>query len=359
METMNTKRREVEEIDIKIAELKKRRKELVAELDERRLSWGAIIAGAFGALMIGLGVIALFAANWDVFNRSARAAIAIFPVLVCGIVAVVAAVKDVKAKALWDPLGILWCVSIAAATCLVAQTYQVGGSVPGLILLVALLMLPTIWTTRAVVPTVFWPIMAIVWGGVSRDAGECASISLAMKAAALMALSLPAYLAFLRSRPPKPVLVSAQTVSGFNYSFGLGVLFCVTLSPGSGFTGVLIFWLCAALVAGFGLVFKLPVWGAVALLVAAGAAFPTPFFHELTGYIVALVLMSLVVVYGIRKMHLLFTNVGAATFLWLVVSKFFESHASFTLKGIVLVVAGLVLTAMNVLLVRSRKKRSA
>ena len=356
-------KREVEEIDLKIAELKKQRRELLAKLGEGRLSWGAIIAGAFGALMVGLGIIALFAANWDMFGREVRAAIAVAPVVACGAVAIAAALKGVRARALWEPLGILWCVSVAAATCLVAQTYQVGGSVPGLVLLVALLMLPAIWTTRAVAPTVLWPILAIVWGGVSWDAGACKSFALAAKGVALMALSLPAYVAFLRSRPPKSALVSAQIVSGLVYSAGLGILLCITLPLDwgwhDGFLGIMIFWLCAALVAGIGRFFRLPAWGAVALVVVAVAAIPTPLLRYNTGFIISLVLMASVVVYGVRKMRLLFTNVGAATFLWLVLAKFFGSEASFTVKGIVLIVAGLVLTALNVVLIRLHKGRRA
>ncbi len=356
-------KREVEEIDLKIAELKKQRRELLAKLGEGRLSWGAIIAGAFGALMVGLGIIALFAANWDMFGREARAAIAVAPVVACGAVAIAASLRGVRARALWEPLGILWCVSVAAATCLVAQTYQVGGSVPGLVLLVALLMLPAIWTTRAVAPTVLWPILAIVWGGVSWDAGACKSFALAAKGVALMALSLPAYVAFLRSRPPKSALVSAQIVSGLVYSAGLGILLCITLPLDwgwhDGFLGIMIFWLCAALVAGIGRFFCLPAWGAVALVVVAVAAIPTPLLRYNTGFIISLVLMASVVVYGVRKMRLLFTNVGAATFLWLVLAKFFESEASFTVKGIVLIVAGLALTALNVVLIRLRKGRRA
>ena len=352
-------KREVEEIDLKIAELKKQRRELLAKLGEGRLSWGAIIAGAFGALMVGLGIIALFAANWDMFGREARAAIAVAPVVACGAVAIAAALKGVRARALWEPLGILWCVSVAAATCLVAQTYQVGGSVPGLVLLVALLMLPAIWTTRAVAPTVLWPILAIVWGGVSWDAGACKSFALAAKGVALM--SLPAYVAFLRSRPPKSALVSAQIVSGLVYSAGLGILLCITLPLDwgwhDGVLGIMIFWLCAALVAGIGRFFRLPAWGAVALVVVAVAAIPTPLLRYNTGFIISLVLMASVVVYGVRKMRLLFTNVGAATFLWLVLAKFFGSEASFTVKGIVLIAAGLALTALNVVLIRLRKGR--
>lgn len=356
-------KREVEEIDLKIAELKKQRRELLAKLGEGRLSWGAIIAGAFGALMVGLGIIALFAANWDMFGREARAAIAVAPVVACGAVAIAASLKGVRARALWEPLGILWCVSVAAATCLVAQTYQVGGSVPGLVLLVALLMLPAIWTTRAVAPTVLWPILAIVWGCVSWDAGACKSFALAAKGVALMALSLPAYVAFLRSRPPKSALVSAQIVSGLVYSAGLGILLCITLPLDwgwhDGFLGIMIFWLCAALVAGIGRFFRLPAWGAVSLVVVAVAAIPTPLLRYNTGFIISLVLMASVVVYGVRKMRLFFTNVGAATFLWLVLAKFFESEASFTVKGIVLIAAGLALTALNVVLIRLRKGRRA
>ena len=356
-------KREVEEIDLKIAELKKQRRELLAKLGEGRLSWGAIIAGAFGALMVGLGIIALFAANWDMFGREARAAIAVAPVVACGAVAIAASLRGVRARALWEPLGILWCVSVAAATCLVAQTYQVGGSVPGLVLLVALLMLPAIWTTRAVAPTVLWPILAIVWGGVSWDAGACKSFALAAKGVALMALSLPAYVAFLRSRPPKSALVSAQIVSGLVYSAGLGILLCITLPLDwgwhDGFLGIMIFWLCAALAAGIGRFFRLPAWGAVALVVVAVAAIPTPLLRYNTGFIISLVLMASVVVYGVRKMRLLFTNVGAATFLWLVLAKFFESEASFTVKGIVLIAAGLALTALNVVLISLRKGRRA
>lgn len=356
-------KREVEQIDLKIAELKKQRRELLAKLGEGRLSWGAIIAGAFGALMVGLGIIALFAANWDMFGREARAAIAVAPVVACGAVAIAASLKGVRARALWEPLGILWCVSVAAATCLVAQTYQVGGSVPGLVLLVALLMLPAIWTTRAVAPTVLWPILAIVWGGVSWDAGACESFALAAKGVALMALSLPAYVAFLRSRPPKSALVSAQIVSGLVYSAGLGILLCITLPLDwgwhDGFLGIMIFWLCAALVAGIGRFFRLPAWGAVSLVVVAVAAIPTPLLRYNTGFIISLVLMASVVVYGVRKMRLLFTNVGAATFLWLVLAKFFGSEASFTVKGIVLIAAGLALTALNVVLIRLRKGRRA
>lgn len=354
-------RREVAEIDLKIEELRNRRKALLSELGEGRLSWGTIIIGGFGALMIGLGVIALFAANWDAFGREVRAVIALTPVVVCGVAAIFAHAKGVKSHALWEPIGILWCVSVAAAVSLVAQTYQVGGSVPGLVLLVALLMLPVIWVTRAAVPMALWPIMAIVWTISSAGGGGGGhSAVLAVKGVVLMALSLPAYIAFLRSSPRKAALVTVQVVTGLIYSFGLGLLVSVVLPLGyDGTPYVCVFWLCAALVAGAGKVFALPVWGMIGTIVAAAATFPTPVFHDGSTYFIAIAIVGGIIAYGVSKLRIGFANIGAVAFLWLILAKFFESRASFTVKGFVLIASGLALTALNVALVRIRKARRA
>lgn len=116
----------------------------------KRHLWGAAIAGAFGALLIGLGLIAIFAANWQCFGRNERAAIAMAPVLFCGAVAILATRKEWRSNAFWEPLGILWCIATGAAVCLISQTYQIDNSVPGLVLLVALLTLPVVWIARSI-----------------------------------------------------------------------------------------------------------------------------------------------------------------------------------------------------------------
>lgn len=46
------------------------------------------------------------------------------------------------------------------------------------------------------------------------------------------------------------------------------------------------------------------------------------------------------------------------TFFWLILAKFFASDVSFTIKGLVLISCGLVLTALNVALVRFKKRRA-
>ena len=354
-------RRKIEEIDLEIDKLELRRKKLLSELGEGSLSWGMVIAGTFGALLTGLGVIALFAANWDAFGRGARAVIALLPVVVCGVAAVWAYAKGVAARVLWEPLGVLWCISVAAAVCLVAQTYHVGGAVPGLLLLVALLMLPVIWVTRSAVATALWPIMAVAWTISCRVAGVEASFGLAGKSLALMALSLPAYVVFLRSRPQMAALAPVQIAMGLAYSLGLGILLLSSLPGlvGSGTAVIYIFWLCAALVAGAGYAFSLPFWGGVGAIVAVGTIFPVPFMQSGITYVVALVVAVGIVKHGVSALRLGFANLGAAALLWLVLLKFFTCSVPFVFKGMTLVMAGGLLTAFNIAFLRRRGERRA
>ena len=325
---------------------------------ERRFSWGVMIAGGFGALMIGLGVIALFAANWDSLGRPARAAISLAPVVLCGLTALVASVKGWKSMALWEPLGILWCIATAAGTCLVAQTYQVGGSVPGLILFVALLMLPVVWISRSVMAMALWPVLAIAWTFAQREI-QSGSFALGFEGLGLMVLSIPAYVAFLRREPGKAALVTGQLVTGLVYSMGAAILLLQACPHWNDVnTPVLVFWGCAAVVAGAAAVFKLPVWPIIATLVASGAAMVTGVDRESSLYVVSLLLALGVLAYGVRKLKLSYANIGAALLLWLILAKFFASRLDFTVKGIVLILSGVAITVLNVVFIRLRKRRS-
>lgn len=325
---------------------------------ERRFSWGVIIAGGFGALMIGLGVIALFAANWDCFGRAARAAISLAPVVLCGLLALVASAKGWQSMALWEPLGIFWCIATAAGTCLVAQTYQVGGSVPGLILFIALLMLPVVWVSRSVMAMALWPILAIVWVFASREL-QPSSFVLGAEGLAMMALSLPAYVAFVRRRPGRAALVTGQLATGLVYSLGAAILL-VAACPFRWFrfdAPILVFWGCSAAVAGAAAAFRLPVWPIVATLVASGAAMVTGVDRLPLLYFASIGLALVTIAYGICRLKLSYANIGAALLLWLILAKFFASHLDFTVKGLVLVLSGVVITVLNVVFIRLRKRR--
>lgn len=326
------------------------------ERDGSKISLGAVLSGAFGALLMGLGVISLFAANWDDLNRPARAAVAVAPLAICALASICASQKNVKTMAFWEPVGIFWCVSIGAACCLVAQTYQVGGSVPGLILLVALLSLPVVWTVKSVVTMAFWPIYVIAWTFAVQTA-DGKSFALLFKAFAFLLLSLPAYVAFVRRKPPAAAMMVGQIVTGLVYTAGAAII-AVASFPGfvSHKSGIYIVWACSAAVLLAGVGFRLPCWPFVATLVASFAAlfsisFPIPF-------VLSLALGAGAVVYGVSKVKLSYLNVGAALLLSLVIAKFFETSVSFTVKGLVLISAGVLLTFLNVIMLRLKKRET-
>lgn len=329
--------------------------------NESRIGWGAILAGSFGALLVGLGVIAIFAANWECLGRAARAAAAIAPLVACGMVAVLAKAKGWRTMALWEPLGILWFVSTVAAACLVAQTYNLGGSVPDLVLFVAALTLPVVWITRSATAMAVWPVFAIVYALTCLDArhGNAAWPGFA-ESLLMLAASVPAYVAFVKRRPPRAAFLVGQFATGLVYSVGVAWIAAAYTKCGIEI-GIMLFWGSSALVMVLAALFKLPVWPTVALVVASFAATPTVVPHGyglgmFPLYVLSLLFAVATTVYGIAKRRLAYMNIGATLLLYLILVKFFMGDVDFTVKGIVLIVAGVALAALNVALVRAKRR---
>ena len=71
----------------------------------------------------------------------------------------------------------------------------------------------------------------------------------------------------------------------------------------------------------------------------------------------SLALAAAVAAWGTAKARLAEMNSGVVLLLWLILAKFFASHADFTVKGLVLISAGIMLAVLNVILVRMKKRR--
>ena len=135
-----------------------------ASLGERR-NWGIVVSCSIGALLVGLGIIALLAANWEFLTRPMRAAVAIFPVLACALAAYWAAVKKLRSRFFWETTGTLWMMAIIAALLIVATTYQVSGNPADLVTAMCVLTLPVVLLSRAALPTIGWLVLPLIWFG--------------------------------------------------------------------------------------------------------------------------------------------------------------------------------------------------
>ena len=122
-------------------------------------------------------------------------------------------------------------------------------------------------------------------------------------------------------------------------------------------TGILVFWGCSALVLGVGEAFRLPAWPMVAIITASLAATPSVSSEaHLSIYVASLALAVATTAYGIVKRRFAFMNIGSTLMLYLILAKFFMSEADFTVKGIVLIAAGVALAALNVVLFRAKRR---
>lgn len=139
-----------------------------------RFNWGIVVSSSIGALLVGLGIIALLAANWEFLTRPMRAAAAIFPVLACALAAFWAAGKKLRSRFFWEAVGTLWMSAVVAALLIVATTYQVSDDSPALVMAMCVLTLPVVLLTRSAIPTVAWLALPIVW--FSMKCADCAPI---------------------------------------------------------------------------------------------------------------------------------------------------------------------------------------
>ena len=332
-----------------------------------RLSWGILLAGVFGAFLTGLGAIALVAANWDGFGKASRTALALGPMVACGITVVWASAKGKTGAAVMEPLGLLWLAAVAAGATIVAQTYQVGDSVAGLLLLIAVLGYPVLWATRGRIAVLVWTVFALVWMFQQCDQNGASAVLALGGAAGIVALSAVAWVFAARSWSDGGLTASARAGMGLAYAFGVPLAVAVT-GPwhlrDAWYFGF--FFGGAALVGGAGWLTGHRAWSVAGTLVAVGTAVLTFLTREfgfpglmLVWYCGSLVYAAALVVRGIVRRDLWVLNAGVLLGAWLVLAKFFESNVDFTVKGIVLMVAGAAVLGVNVWLVRMKKREAA
>ena len=332
------------------------------------VSWGIVLAGAFGAFLVGLGLIALVAANWDEFGREARTALAVAPVAVCGLAAAWAGSRGKTGAAVMEPIGVLWLAAVAAGSTIVAQTYQIGDSVAGLLLFIAVLGIPLLFATRSMAATVAWAVLGLVWAA-EQASSTGYSWGLALGAAAgVVVISAAAWAVVERSRAEGGLKATGRVLLGGVWAVGVPWM-AVAVRPWVwdakfGYDWLLLFWVAAAVLWTAGRFGKRKEWSVVATWAGAGASAAAfvpenPEWLQIPVYAVGLAHAAALAFGGIRGKRLWVMNAGVLLGMWLVLAKFFESDLDFTAKGVLLIAGGLAVLGLNVWMVRTKKREAA
>jgi len=325
-------------------------------------SWGAMLAGSIGAMLVGLGAIAFFAANVLSVGRLVRIILAALPVVACGLAALVGAARRVKSAFFWEPLAILWTLALGAGVATVSQVYQLTEMTDTLWAVFFELSLPILLTTRSVVLSVSLPLACAV---LSPGFGPTTNGRLALAA---FTVAVPPYVAFLRRHPPRAALLTAQVASAFTLAVGLPIVCCL-LAPFArpGVREAVSMLACLGLMA-VGCSRKLPCWAVVGQVMAVVYAliscwFGAGFFsrievnYALWGADLALALG--LIVFGMRKLRVFMFDLGAFLLLNLIVARFFSPSWSFLAKAGVLSGCGVLLAGVTVALLMWKKRRAA
>lgn len=101
--------------------------------EQQSIGWGRILVSAFGAVMIGLGVVLLFAYNWDEISRLGKMAIILSTLVVTHWFAYRTRIK--QRHGLSESLFILATMLFGAGIWLVAQVYHLDEHYPNAFLL--------------------------------------------------------------------------------------------------------------------------------------------------------------------------------------------------------------------------------
>lgn len=143
-----------------------------------------ILFSILGTLLVGLGVISLFAHNWEQLSRPVRAGVSLFPLIIGQILAFWVLLKHPTSHALKEGIATFVSLMVGAAIALISQTYNISGDTGDFILSWMLLIVPLVYLMEVTIPAViyvagisawawycsitsqkviiFWPLLAII-----------------------------------------------------------------------------------------------------------------------------------------------------------------------------------------------------
>ena len=106
------------------------------------------IFGSIGGILVGLGIILIFAHNWDTFSRDIKTVLALLPLFVFQVLSGYTIWKN-KSQVWKDTAGTLLFFSVGAAIALIAQIYNMPGEIDSYLFTWTLLCMPLMYLLRS------------------------------------------------------------------------------------------------------------------------------------------------------------------------------------------------------------------
>ena len=185
------------------------------------LPWGILIFAGFGAVVLGLGIILLFAYNWDKMHRFAKLGVVFASLAIAHGVGLSLRRRE-KLHGFAESALLLGTMLFGSGIWLVAQAYHISSHYPNAFFVWAAGALMLAWVVPSIAQGLVAAALLTIWG-----CTEAASFNTHLTAAPLLILVGTGWLAWrLRS----PVLLAASVVS-----------FAISAATGFAFAGDCVF----------------------------------------------------------------------------------------------------------------------
>ena len=134
------------------------------EIDDRpAYNIALILAAILGAVLIGGGIILLFAHNWDQFSRPVRTVLSFAPLVVAQVIYGYVFFKKENSTAWVEASSAFLMLMLAACIALISQTYHIQGDFEDFLLVWMLLSIPLLYLMNATLPALFYLIGISSW----------------------------------------------------------------------------------------------------------------------------------------------------------------------------------------------------
>lgn len=181
-------------------------------------AWGKVIFALLGAGVFGLGVILLFAYNWDGMHRYLKLTVIAVGILAAHGTALLMAKNDNANPRVVESLHLLGTMLFGAGIWLVAQIYHFDAHYPNGFLLWCLAALSLAWALPSVAHGVLATILLLLWSGL-----ETFEFGRHLPVASWMLLLLILPLAWLQRSTPMLVLLLLAVPLSYAFTvFGIG-----------------------------------------------------------------------------------------------------------------------------------------
>jgi uncharacterized membrane protein len=132
---------------------------------DRGVSWGKIIFSVIGAVLLGLGVILLFAYNWEKMPRAAKLSVVFVSLVTAHGLGLWFRRDESNHKALGEGLNILGTMLFGAGIWLVAQIYHIDEHFPNAFLAWGMGALGLAWAFPSIAHGIMAAVILVFWNG--------------------------------------------------------------------------------------------------------------------------------------------------------------------------------------------------